>query len=107
VSSSEMASNTTAPTRYVTAGDNKYAFRRFGIGPATPLLFLQHFTGTLDSWDPDVRDPLALGRSVILFESTEQIGTTYLKCGPYLLYSSMRLAAEAALDASPLKIRNR
>jgi pimeloyl-ACP methyl ester carboxylesterase len=32
-------------------------------------LFLQHFTGTLDNWDPAVTDPLALGRSVILFES--------------------------------------
>jgi len=32
-------------------------------------LFLQHFTGTLDNWDPAVTDPLALGRPVILFES--------------------------------------
>jgi pimeloyl-ACP methyl ester carboxylesterase len=32
-------------------------------------LCLQHFTGTLDNWDPAVTDPLALGRSVILFES--------------------------------------
>jgi pimeloyl-ACP methyl ester carboxylesterase len=32
-------------------------------------LFLQHFTGTLDNWDPAVTDPLALGRSVILFEN--------------------------------------
>ena len=30
---------------------------------------LQHFTGTLDNWDPAVTDPLALGREVILFES--------------------------------------
>jgi pimeloyl-ACP methyl ester carboxylesterase len=32
-------------------------------------LCLQHFTGTLDNWDPAVSDPLALGREVILFES--------------------------------------
>ena len=32
-------------------------------------MFLQHFTGTLDNWDPDVTDPIALGRPVILFES--------------------------------------
>jgi hypothetical protein len=37
--------------------------------PGLPLLFLQHFTGALDNWDPAVTDPLALGRSVILFES--------------------------------------
>ena len=34
-----------------------------------PLLFLQHFTGTLDNWDPAVTDALASGREVILFES--------------------------------------
>jgi len=30
---------------------------------------LQHFTGTLDNWDPAVTDPLAQHRPVILFES--------------------------------------
>jgi pimeloyl-ACP methyl ester carboxylesterase len=67
--STEAASNTTAPTQYVTVGDNTYAYRQFGSGPGVPLLFLQHFTGTLDNWDPAVTDPLALGRSVILFDS--------------------------------------
>src|SRR6202795_2673486 len=62
-------SNTTAPTQFLQAGDQTYAYRRFGSGPGLPLLFLQHFTGTLDNWDPAVTDPLALGRSVILFES--------------------------------------
>jgi len=69
VSSTATASNTTAPTQYVTVGDNTYAYRQFGSGPGLPLLLLQHFTGTLDNWDPAVTDPLALGRSVILFES--------------------------------------
>jgi len=49
--------------------NGKYAYRRFGNGPGLPLLFLQHFTGTLDNWDPAVTDPLATGREVILFES--------------------------------------
>ena len=69
VSSTATASNTTALTQYVTVGDNTYAYRQFGSGPGVPLLFLQHFTGTLDNWDPSVTDPLALGRSIILFES--------------------------------------
>ena len=69
MSSTETASNTTAPTQYATIGDSKYAYRQFGSGPGAPLLFLQHFTGTLDNWDPAVTDPLALGRSVILFEN--------------------------------------
>jgi pimeloyl-ACP methyl ester carboxylesterase len=33
------------------------------------LLCLQHFTGTLDNWDPAVTDPLAAERDVILFDS--------------------------------------
>jgi len=69
VSSTATASNTTATTEFVTAGDNKYAYRQFGSGPGLPLLFLQHFTGTLDNWDPAVTDALAQGRSVVLFES--------------------------------------
>ena len=69
MSSKEHASNTSAPTQFVTVGANTYAYRRFGSGPAIPLLFLQHFTGTLDGWDPNVTDVLALGRSVILFEN--------------------------------------
>jgi pimeloyl-ACP methyl ester carboxylesterase len=69
VSPTTTASNTTAPTQYVTVGDNTYAYRQFGSGPGAPLLFLQHFTGTLDNWDPAVTDPLARSRSVILFES--------------------------------------
>ena len=63
------ASNTTAPTQFVAAGKERYAYRRFGEGPGLPLLCLQHFTGTLDNWDPAVTDPLASGREVILFES--------------------------------------
>ena len=66
---STAPSNTTAPTQYVTAGDNTYAYRQFGSGRGHPLLFLQHFTGTLDGWDPAVTDPIAAGRSVLLFES--------------------------------------
>ncbi len=67
--STATASNTTAPTQYVTVGDNRYPYRQFGSGPGVPLLFLQHFTGTLDNSDPAITDPLPLGRSVILFES--------------------------------------
>ncbi len=69
MNSTATANNTTAPTKYVTTGDNTYAYRRFGSGAGLPLLFLQHFTGTLDNWDPAVTDPLAQDRPVILFES--------------------------------------
>ena len=63
------ASNITAPTQFIETKLEKYAYRRFGKGTGRPLLCLQHFTGTLDNWDPAVTDPLALGREVILFES--------------------------------------
>ena len=63
------ASNITAPTQFVATRLEKYAYRRFGHGAAPPLVCLQHFTGTLDNWDPAVTDPLAAGREVILFES--------------------------------------
>ena len=65
----QNASNTTAPTQFLQASNETYAYRRLGSGPGLPLLFLQHFTGTLDNWDPAVTDPLASGREVILFES--------------------------------------
>ena len=63
------ASNVTAPTRFLEASKERYAYRRFGAGSGLPLLCLQHFTGTLDNWDPAVTDPLASRREVILFES--------------------------------------
>src|SRR4249920_2307228 len=63
------ASNTTAPTQFLRAGNERYAYRRFGSGPGRPLICFQHFTGTLDNWDPAVTDPLASGREVILFDS--------------------------------------
>lgn len=63
------ASNSTAPTQFINTKLESYAYRRFGAGAPPPLVFLQHFTGTLDNWDPAVTDALAQGRDVILFES--------------------------------------
>ena len=63
------ASNVTAPTQFIGSKLEKYAYRRFGKGSGLPLLCLQHFTGTLDNWDPALTDALASGREVILFES--------------------------------------
>lgn len=63
------SSNLTAPTQSLQAGSETYAYRRFGGGAAPPLICLQHFTGTLDNWDPAVTDVLASGREVILFDN--------------------------------------
>lgn len=62
-------SNVTAPTQFLLVKNETYAYRRFGGGAPHPLVFLQHFTGTLDNWDPAVTDALAAGREVILFDN--------------------------------------
>lgn len=62
-------SSVTAPTQFIQVKNETYAYRRFGGGSAHPLVFLQHFTGTLDNWDPAVTDALAAGREVILFDN--------------------------------------
>jgi pimeloyl-ACP methyl ester carboxylesterase len=62
-------SNVTAPTQLLEVAGQTYAYRRFGSGTGLPLLCLQHFTGTLDNWDPAVTDPLASSREVILFDN--------------------------------------
>jgi pimeloyl-ACP methyl ester carboxylesterase len=66
---SSGTSTITAPTQFIETKLETYAYRRFGGGTARPLVCLQHFTGTLDNWDPAVTDQLARGREVILFES--------------------------------------
>src|SRR5262245_23806843 len=76
------ASNTIAPTLRLQGTHGTYAYRRFGGGTRQPLLCLQHFTGTLDNWDPAVTDPLAIDREIILFDnagvgrSTGKVPTT-------------------------------
>ena len=69
MSVTKTGSNTTAPTQFLQVNGHSYAYRRFGNGSGLPLLCLQHFTGTLDNWDPALTDPLASGREVILFDN--------------------------------------
>jgi hypothetical protein len=68
VSSTETASNTTAPTQYLAVADNTYAHRQFGSGhrspAAVPAAFHRH-TRQLGY----CRHRPSRARSVILFES--------------------------------------
>ena len=57
----------TAPTQFVEANGIRFAYRRFGKSGGVPLVFNQHFTGTMDHWDPAATDGLAKQREVILF----------------------------------------
>ena len=59
----------TAPTQFVEANGIRFAYRHFGKPGGVPLVFNQHFTGTMDHWDPAVTDGLANEREVILFNN--------------------------------------
>ena len=59
----------TVPTQFVEANGVRFAYRRFGKAAGVPLVFNQHFTGTMDHWDPAVTDGFAKDREVILFNN--------------------------------------
>lgn len=60
----------TAKTQFIEANGTRFAYRRIGTKGGTPLIFLQHFTGTMDYWDPAVVNSLAKERTVIVFDNT-------------------------------------
>jgi pimeloyl-ACP methyl ester carboxylesterase len=80
-------SHQTAPTQFVDANGIRFAYRRFGNAAGVPLVFNQHFTGTMDHWDPAVTDGFAKDREVILFNnagvssSSGEVPTTFAKMG--------------------------
>jgi pimeloyl-ACP methyl ester carboxylesterase len=59
----------TAPTQYAEGGGIRFAYRRFGTPGRPPLVFFQHFIGTLDDHDPALSDAFAGDREVILFDN--------------------------------------
>jgi pimeloyl-ACP methyl ester carboxylesterase len=77
----------TAPTQFVNANGIRFAYRRFGKAGGVPLVFSQHYIGTMDYWDPTVTDGLARDREVILFNnagvssSSGEVPTTFERMG--------------------------
>jgi pimeloyl-ACP methyl ester carboxylesterase len=77
----------TAPTQFVEANGIRFAYRRFGKAGGVPLVFNQHYIGTMDYWDPTVTDGLARDREVILFNnagvssSSGEVPTTFERMG--------------------------
>jgi pimeloyl-ACP methyl ester carboxylesterase len=77
----------TAPTQFVEANGIRFAYRRFGDAVGVPLVFNQHFTGTMDHRDPAVTDGFARDREVILFNdagvssSSGEVPTAFEKMG--------------------------
>jgi pimeloyl-ACP methyl ester carboxylesterase len=59
----------TTPTQFAQVGDIRFGYRRFGMPGRTPLVFFQHFMGTLDDHDPALTDAFAADREVILFNN--------------------------------------
>jgi len=59
----------TAPTQFAEARGIRFAYRRFGQPGRSPLVFFQHFMGTLDDHDPALSDAFAADREVILFDN--------------------------------------
>src|SRR2546425_3303576 len=80
-------SHQTAPTQFVEAKGIRFAYRRFGKAGGVPIVFNQHYTGTMDYWDPAVTDGLARDREVILFNnagvssSSGEVPTTFEEMG--------------------------
>src|SRR6195256_4289210 len=80
-------SHQTAPTQFVEANGIRFAYRRFGNAAGVPLVFNQHFTGTMDHWDPAVTDGFAREREVILFNnagvssSSGEVPTSFERMG--------------------------
>jgi len=60
----------TAPTEFIESAGITFAYRRLGAQRGTPLLLLQHFTGTMDAWDPAVVNALTKDRPVVVFDNT-------------------------------------
>ena len=65
-----MHTHQTALTQFIKAAGVRFAYRRFGKNEGLPLVFMMHFTGTMDHWDPAVTDAFARDREVILFNNT-------------------------------------
>lgn len=64
-------SNFTIPTEstFIEANGTRFAYRKFGAETGTPVVFLVHFRGTMENWDPNMVAPIAKERPVILFDN--------------------------------------
>ena len=58
----------TAPTQFQDIGGVSLAYRRFGKEGAPPVVCFQHFTGTMNNFDPIHTNRLAQDRPVILVD---------------------------------------
>ena len=93
----------TAPTRFAEANGTRYAYRRFGEETGVPLLFMQHFRGGLDHWDPAITDGFGRDRPVILFDNAgaaSSSGETPGTVGPRVFTLPSRVTTAPCLAAA-------
>jgi pimeloyl-ACP methyl ester carboxylesterase len=60
---------TTTPTLHVDVDGTRFAYRQLGPDSEVPLVFLHHFTATIDDWDPQVLDGIAAERRAVVFDN--------------------------------------
>lgn len=65
----------TTPTRHVDVAGTQFAYRELGPRSGVPLVFLHHFTATIDDWDPRALDGIAAERRVVVFDNRGIGGT--------------------------------
>ncbi|KAK3112960.1 hypothetical protein LTR53_010223 [Teratosphaeriaceae sp. CCFEE 6253] len=63
-----MSTYQSVKTQYASSSNGDFAYRRFSAADGTPLLFLMHFRGTMDKWDPLLINSIAQARPVILVD---------------------------------------
>ena len=92
----------TAPTQFVEVNGIRFAYRRFGKAGGVPIVFNQHYIGTMDYWDPAVTDGLARDREVILFNnagvssSSGEVPATFERMGANAVAFIQALGLEKA-----------
>lgn len=59
----------TVPTKSININGSDFTYRSFGKEEGIPVIFLQHFTGNMDNWDPEVTNAIANNHPVILFNN--------------------------------------
>jgi pimeloyl-ACP methyl ester carboxylesterase len=94
----------TAPTRFVEANGISFAYRRFGKVNGLPLIFNQHYTGTMDHWDPAVTDGLAKTREVILFDNAGVASSSGEVPGKFAEMGANAIAFIRALDLTEVDL---
>lgn len=57
-----------APTQFIDVAGQRIAWRSIGTAGGPPLLLLNRFRGTMDHWDPQLLDALAVHRRVVVFD---------------------------------------